>query len=86
MNKKSKYVVIVNLMCSSGIMLLVSGVPGMLLFGLIEYLTGKMPLEIAAISVGVMVPFIAVTGFILYGLGIHLAKRLRHAKANHASS
>jgi len=28
-------------------MLLISGVPGMLLFGLIEYLTGMMPLDVA---------------------------------------
>jgi len=57
----------------------------MLLFGLIEYLTGMMPLDVASISVGIMVRFVAVTGFILYWLGSYLAKRVRRAKTGEIS-
>ncbi len=58
----------------------------MFLFGLVEYLTGKMPLDVAAISVGVMVPLVAVTGVILYVLGLRLLKRCRNLNANSNST
>ena len=58
----------------------------MFLFGLFEYLTGNMTLDVAVISVGVMLPLVAVTGVILYGLGLYLAKRLRRIKAGSISN
>jgi hypothetical protein len=59
MRRRSKNENILSLMCSSGILLLVSGIPAIFLFGVVEYLTGKMTLDIAVISAGVMLPLVA---------------------------
>jgi hypothetical protein len=72
----------VSLMYSSGIMLMTSGPLGMILFGLVEYFTGKMERSEAFIVAGTMTLLTAVTGVILYSLGLCLYKRLRRPKAD----
>jgi hypothetical protein len=81
MGNRSKYEIMVGLMCSSGFMLLICGVPGMILASLLEYLMGHMKLSEAVLFAGVMTGLIVFTGGILLWLGLYLARRLRRAKS-----
>ncbi len=81
MHSRSRYQNFVSLMCSSGIMLLVCGVPGMIVAGLLEYWTGKMDEPEAFVFAGSMTLLTAVTRAILLPIGLYLDKRLRRTQA-----
>ncbi len=82
MNSRSKYENFVSLMCSSGIMLVICGIPAMPLVALLEYFTGRMPWTGAFLFAAYMTPLVAITGGILWWLGLYLAKRLPRTKAD----
>ncbi len=86
MGKRSKYEVVVSLMCSSGILLVISGAPAMILVMFSEFVMGRIELTEATMFASVMAVLTFVTGCILYSVGSYLAKRGRSSKIAEVSS
>ena len=79
--KKSKYCIFVNLMCFTGMSLLICAVPAGIMVGLQSYSLFHLVTE--AIGLGmIMILLTAATGSLLLWIGIYLLKKLQRVGAN----